>query len=344
MAFGTAVLVSAGCGVDPAQLSLPGAGVQGPTYEIHIQFANALNLPSHARVMANGVQVGQLRQVTVADPTAAGPGSVVADVDIEQSVRLPGATTAQLRQDTILGDIYIALQIPSATKDSSVIGAGGLIPIQQSQPALQIEDILTGLSTFVSGGALQSAQNVVNRVNAALPADPAETGRIAEVLKGDLIDVAAHQEDLGAFLDSIDVNARLLLDNRAQLDELLTPQGVVDITEIANTLIHTIGIIGAIGGLAHALTWIQPLVAQGDAAAEAFVPLVLDSQRPLNLSAPSNLNKLVEFLRDKLIPWAQRPTVDIHGVRVEPASAAPVSGDDQVNQIVAALRMIGMVR
>ncbi|AYF79411.1 MCE family protein [Nocardia yunnanensis] len=322
---------------------MPGAGVNGPTYELHIQFANALNLPSHARVMANGAQVGQLRRVTVTDPSATGPGSVVADVDIQRSVPLPAATVAQLRQDTILGDIYIGLDIPTGAA-GPVLSSGGTIPIAQTKPALQVEDVLSGLATFVSGGALHSAQDVVNRLNAALPADPADTARIADVLKNDLIDVAANQDDITAFLDSIGTNTQMILDNRDRLDEILTPQGVVDITAIAQSLIHVVGVIGALGGLAHSLEWIAPLASQGDAAARAFVPMLLNSARPLNLSVPSNLNALIAFLRDKLIPWSQRPTVNILGVHTDPAAAGPVSTDDQVNQIVAALRMIGMVR
>ncbi len=40
---------------------------------------------------------------------------------------------------------------------------------------------------------------------------------------------------VGDFLDAIDTNAQLILDNKAPLDQMLTPQGVVDITDIADT-------------------------------------------------------------------------------------------------------------
>ncbi|WP_157573866.1 MlaD family protein [Nocardia jejuensis] len=338
------VLLPTGCGVDPSSLTLPGSGVHEDTYVIRIQFANALNLPSHARVMANGAQVGTLSKVTVVDPSPDVGGSVIAEVEIGKSVPVATDAKAQLRQDTILGDIYIGLELP-ASIGGPMLAPGDLLPITQTEPALQIEDVLSGLATFVSGGALRSVQDTVNQINAALPADPAETRRLADVLKNDLIDVAAHSGDLGAFLDSLDVNARLLLDNKAQFDEILTPQGVVDITGIAQTLIHVIGVIGALGGIAHALAWLAPLLTAGDATARAFVPMLLNTGRPLNLSAPSNLNRLVDFLRDKLIPWAERPTVNVLGVRVESSAAAQrLSVQEQTDGIVAALRMIGMVR
>ncbi|MFE9577048.1 MlaD family protein [Nocardia sp. NPDC006044] len=339
-----ALTASAGCRADPSNLILPGTGTQGPTYSIRIQFANALNLPAHARVMANGAQIGTLTAVNVVDPTADASGSVISEVDIRESVHVPAAAKAQLRQDTILGDVYIGLDLP-ADSTGPYLAPNALLPITQTEPALQIEDVLAGLATFVSGGALRSAQDTVDQLNAALPADPADTRRLADVLKNDLVDVAANTADVGAFLDSVDVNARLLLDNRAQFDEILTPQGVVDITEIAQTLIHVIGVIGALGGIAHALAWLAPLLTAGDATARAFVPMLLNTGRPLNLSAPSNLNRLVEFLRDKLIPWVQRPTVNVFGVHVSGFdTATPLSVEDQTDRIVATLRMIGMVR
>ncbi|MBL1079600.1 MCE family protein [Nocardia sp. 2] len=343
-ALSTALLTTLGCGVDPAALTVPGTGVRGETYTVHIQFGNALNLPSRARVMANGAQIGLLRHVRVIDPSDTAPGSVIADVEIQTSTRLPITTTAQLRQDTLLGDLFIGLDIPTAATGPT-FDEGATIPQSQTKPALQVEDLLSGVATFVSGGSLQSAQDFVDQVNAALPSDPGEIARIAAILKNDLVDAAQHTDSIDVFLQSIDVNARLLLDNKQQLGEILTPQGVVDLTNITQSLIHVIGIVGSLGGIAHAWTWLTPLAESGNATARAFVPMLFNSARPLDLTAPSNLNQLTAFLRDKLIPWAQRPTVDIRGVHVHTeASATPVSTPDQVDRIVATLRMIGMVR
>ncbi|MDO3650664.1 MlaD family protein [Nocardia mangyaensis] len=338
------VVVLTGCGIDPARLTLPGAGIEGQTYPIHIEFTNTLNLPSRARVMANGAEVGRLTGVTLIDPTDSAPGSVLADIDIAESVALPNATTAQLRQDTILGDIYIALDLAAAVSTAPKLAPGATIPRSQTKPALQVEDVLAGLATFVSGGALRSAQEIVENLNAALPEDPAETQRIASVVSANLIDLAANQHEIDAFLESLGTNTRTVLDNTAALDRILTPQGVVDIAQIAQSLIGVVGVIGALGDIVRALTWIAPLAEQGNAAARAFVPMLLNPGRPLNLSAPSNLVRLEEFLREQLIPWAERPKVDLRGVRIEPSNGPTMSTDDQVEQIVATLRMIGIVR
>ncbi|MET9485284.1 MlaD family protein [Nocardia sp. NPDC006630] len=334
-----------GCSIEPSQLTLPGAGVRGPTYPVHIQLANALNLPAGAKVMSNGARVGTLAGVTVVDPSAAAPGYATIEVDIQKSVMLPSSVRVQLRQDTVLGDIYIALD-SGGPDHGAPLPPGGTVPVTQTEPALQIEDVITGLATFVSGGALQSAQHVVEQINAALPPDPADTARMASALKNDLIDVAANLDASDAFLAAVSTNVKTVQDNRDALDTLLTPEGAATITAIAQSLIHTVGIVGAIGGIAHALVWITPLVRAGDAAAKAFVPLVLAAGRPLNLSAPSNLNRVVSLLRDKLIPFFERgPELTVTGLHAEnQAGPVAVPTDEQVDNMIGVLRMIGMVR
>ncbi|MEV2220015.1 hypothetical protein AB0E01_09075 [Nocardia vinacea] len=70
-----------------------------------------------------------------------------------------------MRQNTVLGDSYIGLTTPPADF-ATTIAPGGTIPLQQTRPALQIEDLMAGMSTFIGGGALHSMQGIVNRTNA----------------------------------------------------------------------------------------------------------------------------------------------------------------------------------
>ncbi|OHU53269.1 Mce family protein [Mycobacteroides chelonae] len=331
------------CSLDPAQLVLPNGA---ETYPVHIQFSTALNLPSGAKVVANGARVGRLDTVHIVDPTT-GPGYVVALVDIDKSVRLPLATRAQLRQDTILGDIYISL-VTKTADNGSALAPGGTIPLDQTEPALQIEDILSGLATFVSGGALRSAQDVINQLNAALPRDPTETARIADTLKADVVDVSTNLDAVDGFLDGLEASVRAVQSNKAILDILLTREGTDTTVRIAKSLIHTIGIIGALGGLADSATWLAPFATELDAATKAFVPLFLAKDRALNLRAPSNLNALRALLREKLFPYfneGSRTHINVTGIEVEGADGqTSVTTDAQVEQIVTTLRMIGFVR
>ncbi|WP_237113221.1 MlaD family protein, partial [Mycobacteroides abscessus] len=331
------------CTFDPAQLVLP---KDGGTYPVHIQFATALNLPAGAKVVANGARVGRLDKVEIVDPNSQ-PGHVVALVDVDKSVALPLSTRAQLRQDTILGDIYISLATKTSD-DTATIAPGGTIPLDQTEPALQVEDILSGLATFVSGGTLYAAQDVINQLNSALPHDPAETARIAGTLKADLIDVSANLDSVDSFLDSLEASVAVVQTNQPILDVLLTREGTDTTIRIAKSLIHTIGIIGAIGSIADAVTWLAPFATELDSTAKAFIPLLLAKDRALNLRAPSNLNGLRTLLREKILPYfngGSRTHMNITGIEVHGGDGqTSVATDDQVDQMVTMLRMIGVVR
>ncbi|MCP2315990.1 virulence factor Mce family protein [Nocardia amikacinitolerans] len=338
LALAVAGCTLGGCAFDPSAITLPGTG-RGDGYRVHVEFANALNLPGRAKVMANGVQVGDLAAVRVVDPAATAPGHVIADVDIDRAVRLPAATTAQLRQNTLLGDIFIELTTPPSGFDHT-IADGGTIPITQTKPAVQVEDVMAGLATFFQGGAVQQFQDLVNRLNAVLPEQPSDSAHMAQVLGADFADVAQHLGEVDNFLDGMEANVNMALDRDRALQALLSEQGATHVTSALQSLILVLGLAGAMGDIVHALAWVAPLASAGDAAAKALVPLLF-TDRPLDLNAPSNLNRLVSLLRDQIIPFVEHgPKVDIVGVDAGNGVPAP----EQAGRIIDTLRMIGAVR
>ncbi|WP_328290785.1 MlaD family protein [Nocardia aurantiaca] len=331
----------AGCGFDPTSIPVPGSTVSGPTYRVHIEFSSALNLPAHAKVTANGRTIGSLDSVRVIDPSANGKGYVIADVDISRGVRLPASTTAQLRQNTVLGDIYLALTTPP-DGFGATIPDNGLIPLDRTRPPLQIEDLLSGLATFVGGGAVTQFQDIVNRLNAGLPADPRETASLSSLLGTDFTDLATHLDQVSALGRTLEADVDSIAQVRDGLAELLSKDGATQVTVATTSIARMLGLLGAIGTILHGVDWLHSIVVSGDAAAEALVPLLFTG-RPLDLNAPSNLNRLTSLLRDVVIPFVEKgPKVNITGLHI--ADAAPIPGDDQVDRILATLRMIGAVR
>lgn len=341
-AIAVAAFLPAGCGLNPSSVPVPGASVSGPTYRVHIEFANALNLPAQAKVMANGAKIGSLRSVRVIDPAPGAPGRIDAVVEIEDSVRLPAATTAQLRQDTILGDVFIGLTTPPGDF-AHAIAADGRIPLAQTKPALQVEDLLAGLSTFVGGGAIHQLQDVVSQANAVLPADPRDTARIFDRIGTDVEDLSGHLDVLDKSLDAFQSDLDAVRDNPVELNALLSAQGAHDIPADVQALVYTLGIVGSLGDIGQSLVPFAALLRAGDAAAEAFVPMLL-GRNPLDLSAPSNLNRLVALLRDQVIPFVRDGAkVNVTSVTLGDDPAALSTGD-QIDALTRALRMIGIVR
>ncbi|MGX1806070.1 MlaD family protein [Nocardia sp. NPDC055321] len=335
-----ALLPLGGCAFDPARIPVPGTGISEPTYRVRIEFGNALNLPARAQVVANGARVGTVTGVRVvdsADPAVRG-GYVVVEAEIAESVRLPARTTAELRQNTLLGDIHLALTTPP-DGFGELLPADGTIPLGQTRPPMQMEDAMAAMATFVQGGAITRFQDIVNQLNAVLPADPRETARIAGVLGANAVDVANNLDQVTVFLDGLTAVSAAVGENSDDLAELLTAPAVQQVTDAVNSIVATIGVVGALGEVAHSLAWLAPLAQSGDAAARAFVPLLF-TDRPLDLNAPSNLNALVALLRDRIIPWVEHgPAVNVRGVRVHGPS-----GEEQIDRILQSLRMIGAVR
>ncbi|MQY31717.1 MlaD family protein [Nocardia aurantia] len=336
-----AVLPAAGCAFDPSSVPMPGTTVSGPTYRLHIQFSSALNLPARAKVIANGAQVGTVSGVSVVQPSAGAAGYVVVDADISKSVRLPVNTVAELRQDTVLGDIHVGLTTPT-NGFGALLGEGGTITLEHTKPPVQLEDTMAAIATFTQGGAVSQLQDIIGKLNAVLPRDPADTARISRTLGGDAVDLAAHLDQVDLLLNGIGSNAEVLHNIQPELDDILSQHSVDELNGIAASIIGVSGIFGALGPVGTSLTWLAPLLTGADGAVQAFVPLVAGG-RPLDLSRPSNLQALLELLRDKVIPFvAHGPKVNVTGVHTE--DAAGVSTRDQTDSMVSTLRMIGVVR
>ncbi|WP_067683503.1 MlaD family protein [Nocardia miyunensis] len=339
-----------GCDFQPADIPVPGTGVGGPTYRLHIEFADVLNLPQGAKVIADGVRVGQLTNVTLVDPITATPnrpghkGYVIADVAVRDSVRLPVGTTAELRQETPLGDVHIALTEP-ANASTARIPPDATIPLARTTQSPPLEDILARLATFVGSGAVTDVFDIVRRANTVLPRDTADTARISGTLGADLTDLAGHTDSIHQLVGGIgDTVNDGILRNTTAFDQLLTPYGVRHTTESINATIGVIYVLTALGPLAPSVRWLGPLLHSLDASARAVVPMLFGS-RPLDTGSPSNLKKLVDLLQDKIIPFAEHgPKINMVGVTVDPSPAPAMPRDEQTRRIIDSLRMIGAVR
>lgn len=332
-----AALAVSGCAFDPSDIPVPGATVTGGSYPLRIEFANVLNLPARAKVIANGAQIGNVEEVEVVPGDATTPGYVVVDIEVDDEVELPATTIAELRQNTVLGDIHVALTTPPDGYHT-LLHPGDTITRDRTTPPVQLEDTMAAIAFFVNSGAVGDLQDIVNRLNSVLPQDPAKTQQIAQVLATDAVDLAAHLDQVDLLLHGVAENAVVMHGIQDELDNILRPESVQQMNDATASIAEVTEIFGGLGPVGQSLSWLAPLAQSGGAAAAAFVPLATGG--PLDLRQPSNLNMLVALLRDKIIPFVENgPKVDISAVR-----APGLSTDDQVNRIIETLRMIGAVR
>jgi virulence factor Mce-like protein len=163
-------MASTACG-SAAELPLPGRGVDGETYTLTAVFTDALNLPDGAHVKVAGEPVGRVQRVQARDFTA------VVTMAVRADVRLPTATTAELRQPTPLGDVFVELAPPAAPRPGTLRDGDTIGPADTSTAAT-VEDLLAAASTLVNGGGLAQTQTIVRELNSALDGRGEQVGHL----------------------------------------------------------------------------------------------------------------------------------------------------------------------
>ena len=120
--FVTLAVLVASCGISADNPpTLGGSGEGG--YDVRIEFTSALNLPARAKVLSEGAEVGAVDSVDY------DRGHAVVTARIKDKAVLPADSRAELRQDTLLGEIYVALLPPSQPSTTQTLHSGSVIPL-----------------------------------------------------------------------------------------------------------------------------------------------------------------------------------------------------------------------
>lgn len=150
--------LAGGCGLDLEDVPLPSL-VDGPTYSITVEFADALNLPVDAPVKLDGETVGQVSDVRA--------GEYVAEVDLalSEEVHLRASSRAELRLTSPMGTAFVQL-LPG--KKGPVLAPGDVLSTDETSTAPDVTDLLSALSTVVTGGSFDDISTIIKQLNVAL--------------------------------------------------------------------------------------------------------------------------------------------------------------------------------
>ncbi|GAA4808520.1 MCE family protein [Nocardioides caeni] len=156
-AIGVAAM-STGCGLSLEDVPLPSL-VDGPTYSVTIEFEDALNLPVDAPVKLDGATVGQV--------TSVDPGDYVAEVELalSTSVELRDTSRAEIRLTSPMGTAFVQL-FPG--DKGEVLAEGDILPAAATGSAPDVTDLLSALSTVVTGGSFGDISTIIKQLNLAL--------------------------------------------------------------------------------------------------------------------------------------------------------------------------------
>lgn len=194
------------CSADLADVPMPGGGPTD-TYELTAEFASALNLPRNAPVKLEGRVVGRVGEVGVRDYVAH------ADLHVDVDVELPVGTRAEVRLTAPVGEAFVALVPPPAADPEAtepavaVLAAGDHLGVEQTSTAPDTTDLLTAISTAMTGGSFADLGIITREMSIALD------GRDDDVqhLLGELDEMATTANDnmgtIDASIDALDALA-----------------------------------------------------------------------------------------------------------------------------------------
>ncbi|WP_051342996.1 MCE family protein [Pseudonocardia spinosispora] len=206
-----------GCGISAADLPLPAGSVGGPSYQLTAVFADALNLPDGAHVKLNGDDIGRVQKIEARNYTARVTMSVRSDVP------LPAGTSAELRQATPLGEVFVAVKPPLHPTPGALLRNGDTIGLAATAAGASVEDLLTSLGAFVNGGGLAQIQTIVHEANTALAGGRAQqTGHLLQQTNQLMATLNARTQDIDKALAATQNLTVLLNQRRPSVDAALT--------------------------------------------------------------------------------------------------------------------------
>jgi phospholipid/cholesterol/gamma-HCH transport system substrate-binding protein len=176
-------VLAAGCGLTLEDVPLPKL-VSGPTYAVTVEFADALNLPVAAPVKLDGATVGQVTSVEA--------GDYVAEVGLalSTSVRLTDRARAEIRLTSPMGTAFVQL-FPAAGDAGAVLADGGTLPVASTGSAPDVTDLLSALSTVVTGGSFGDISTIIKELDTALTGNTGDVRRLLGRLDAAVTDLDA---------------------------------------------------------------------------------------------------------------------------------------------------------
>ncbi|MEV6768520.1 MlaD family protein [Nocardia sp. NPDC051030] len=215
----------AGCSVRPLDLPLPGTTYGKPTYEVQVEFGNVLSLPLKTKVELNGAQVGVVDSVKVRSRPDANVPELAADqqpyyqptaiLAIDKNVHLPAETKVEMAQQTLFGDTFVKLTLPEKPS-GRMLSQGSVIPITQTKQPSTVEQYMTSVVSWVTGGNIPFVQTFVSSVNQAFPADSGDFKDFMAKLSVSIERIGQSTGQLSAILN----NATAALDTFRQAEDV----------------------------------------------------------------------------------------------------------------------------
>ncbi|ORB21467.1 MCE family protein [Mycolicibacterium monacense DSM 44395] len=293
--------VSSCASLNVSSLPAPGSTYSGG-YDIVIEFANALNLPDSAKVVLDGTTVGVVSHVALSS------NAVDVTSTIERGVAVPSDIRAVLQQDTVLGDIYVALERPETDQaPAPALSPGARIPLAQTTSPPQLEDTIAHLANFVSSGSIQRVQESIARINRIQPPGGEEGIRkMASQVAADLGDLSNNMNLVDLWLNGVSETIDVAHRKIPVLQEMFSEEGMTAFRRFLEIFSYVGTILPSTGSIYAGGFWLVPLLNSLRDAAGA----TQQSKRMFEAEAPAWRRLLTDFF----LPQDKYPAINITSI------------------------------
>ncbi|GAC82067.1 virulence factor Mce family protein [Gordonia malaquae] len=331
IALMAAMVFVTSCGINADNPPTIGTS-DGNGYDIQMEFTSALNLPALAKVLSEGLSVGTVENVTYEN------GHAVVKARIDNKTQLPAESRAELRQDTLLGEIYVSILPPAEPSTGALLRSGSVIPLARTEPAANVEDVMRGMANVLGGGELDKIHTAISTLNTAFPKDPQEFDALYRTTLETVSEVSSNTDKLDVVLRSADRTLKVILADPSGIDRMLT-KGGTNFYGLGYSLIDVALLIANLRTFATAAGRIvDPEYSRIKESVAAIAP-VIASIANSDIYSKSVTEQATRVIRDKLIPFVGSPDINLSDISIDGRDLARRDAES----FITVLKSIGMM-
>jgi phospholipid/cholesterol/gamma-HCH transport system substrate-binding protein len=285
-----AALALSGCKFDGAyDLPLPGHPVdKDHSYQVSAEFKDILNVVPRSPVKVNDVTVGEVTEVRRIGWHAS------IKMRIRDDVKLPDNAIADIRQVSLLGEKYVAVEAPAGKAPVGRLSDGDDIPMSSTGRNPEVEEVLGALSFLLSGGGVGQIKTISVELNKVMSGRQDRLRHLLGQLDSFVGTLDDQKQDIVRALDSINNLSATLNREKHTLTAALDNLGpAIDVLRSQHakliTMLHQLDRLGRVGTRVIGST-------KDDLLADlAHLRPVLDKLNEAGDSLPKGLSLMVSF-------------------------------------------------
>jgi phospholipid/cholesterol/gamma-HCH transport system substrate-binding protein len=241
-------------------------------------FKNASGLRAGQFVRASGVEVGKVNAVKLLD----GGGRVQIDFNVDRSLGLFQGTTASIRYLNLIGDRYLELK---RGDDNTKLPAGGTIPIERTEPALDLDALIGGFRPLFRALDPQKVNTIASSIVTIFQGQGGTINDILDQTASLTSALADRDQAIGEVIKNLNIVLATTVKHQQQFDETLNnfQTLITGLKNRADPIAKSVAEISdAAGSVADLLAENRPLLQKTVTNLEIIQQPLVDQKAELN--------------------------------------------------------------